>query len=320
MRERLFERVVNILNRAGFVTSERCDVRPSSFDLAARREDLLLLLKVLSNIDGLSEEAALEIKKLAVYLLAHPLIVGERTSDHSLEIGAVYLRYGIPAINCETLSEYFIEGIPPLVYAAPGGLYVNVDGEELREIRRKKQFSLGELASLMGVSRRTIRKYEEGMDATIDAAIKLQEILEMPIAKPIDLLAFELELEKTPLESLNLSSLEKHVLEMLMGIGFDVLPTMRSPFDALSKDKSTTILTGISEHREISMKKVRLMSSISRVARAKSIYIVEKIGKSTQIGDTVLLHKDELKKIEDPKEFVDLIEDKKHQARRQRGY
>ncbi|MEM2924827.1 MAG: transcriptional regulator [Methanocellales archaeon] len=316
MRERLFERVVNILNRAGFVTSERCDIRPSSFDLAARRGDQLLLLKVLSNIDGLSEEAALEIKKLAAYLLAHPLIVGERTSDHRLETGAVYLRYGIPAINCETLREYFIEEIPPLVYAAPGGLYVNIDGEELREVRMKKQLSLGDLASLMGVSRRTIRKYEEGMDATIDAAIKLEEILETPIAKPIDLLGFEVELERTPLESLNLSVLEKHVLEMLIEIGFDVLPTMRSPFDALSKDKSTTILTGISEHREISMKKVRLMSSISRVARAQSIYIVEKIGKSTQIGDTVLLHKDELKKIEDASEFVNLIEDKKHQARR----
>lgn len=321
MRELLLERLVSILNRAGFITSERCDVRPSSFDLAARREDVLLLLKVLSNIDGLSEEAALEIKKLASYLLAHPLVIGERTSDHSLETGAVYLRYGISSINLETLSEYFLEGIPPLVYAAPGGLYVNIDGGVLKETRIEKQISLGTLAGFLGVSRRTISKYEEGMDATIDAAIKLESILEMPIAKPIDLLDFEAESEKISLDALKLTSLERQVLEMLVGIGFDVLPTKRSPFNALSKDRSTTILTGISEHREISMKRVRLMSSVSRVAKTQSIYIVEKSpGKSTQIGDTVLMHRDELEKVDDASDFVDLIKHKKQRARRKKGY
>ncbi len=317
MRELLFEKVVSILNKAGFATSEKCDVRPSSFDLAARKEEILLLLKVLSNIDGLSEEAAHEMKKLAVYLLGRPLVIGERTSDHTLEAGAVYLRYGIPSFNCETLSEYFLEGIPPLVYAAPGGLYVNIDGGVLKEIRTKKQISLGYLASYLGVSRRTISKYEEGMDATVDAAIKLESILETPIAKPIDLLEFKADEEKISLDSLKLTYMEKHVLEMLMELGFDVLPTKRSPFNALSKDRTTTILTGISEQREISLKRARLMSSISRVAKTQSIYIIEKTpGKTTQIGNTVLMQKDELKKVDDASDFVNLIEDKKYKARK----
>ncbi len=40
---------------AGFSTSDRCYLRPRSFDLAARRDDQFLFLKILSNIDGLNE-------------------------------------------------------------------------------------------------------------------------------------------------------------------------------------------------------------------------------------------------------------------------
>jgi putative transcriptional regulator len=69
----------------------------------------------------------------------------------------VYLRYGIPCVNIETLHDYFLEEVPPLVYAAPGGC-------TWRSTARRpaapgvEEPLLGELAKALGVSRRTISK------------------------------------------------------------------------------------------------------------------------------------------------------------------
>jgi putative transcriptional regulator len=103
------------------------------------------------------------------------------------------MRYDIPAVNVQTLYDYFVENVPPLVSAAPGGLYVSIDGDVLKEARTKQAMSLGTLASELGVSRRTISKYEEGgMDASIDVVQHLEELLDVALAKSIDILqAFE---------------------------------------------------------------------------------------------------------------------------------
>jgi len=61
-KEVLADQVVEVLTHAGFKVSSRCYLRPRSFDLAARKGDLLILLKILSNIDGLNERTALEIR------------------------------------------------------------------------------------------------------------------------------------------------------------------------------------------------------------------------------------------------------------------
>ncbi|MDM7912067.1 MAG: XRE family transcriptional regulator, partial [Methanotrichaceae archaeon] len=60
-KELLAERVVEVLMQAGFNISARCYLRPRSFDLAARKDELLLLFKILTNIDGLNERTAMEI-------------------------------------------------------------------------------------------------------------------------------------------------------------------------------------------------------------------------------------------------------------------
>ena len=74
--------------------------------------------------------------------------------------------------------------IPPLVYASPGGLYVNIDGEALRDLREKRSMSLGDLGQVLGVSRRTISKYESGMGTTLDVAIRIEEFFNTGVVNP----------------------------------------------------------------------------------------------------------------------------------------
>jgi putative transcriptional regulator len=309
-RDNLLDRVISILQKADFILSEKCDIRPRSFDVGARRGKTFLLIKVLSNIEGLSEDTSYEMRRLAVLFNGSPITIGEHTNDHPLETGAVYLRYGIPCINFETLDDYFIEGVPPLVYAAPGGLYVELDGEALKEIREKSNVSLGELSKQLGVSRRSISKYENGMNATIEVAVRLEEILDTPLAKPINVLITFDKLEEREAGQNNLQNandMERDALRSLMGMGFDVFHTTRAPFNALSRDENNKVITGVSEYSEAMVKRARFMSSLASVAHTYSVFIVGKMQKSHNIGNTVLIRHDELKKLDDTDDLMSMI-------------
>lgn len=313
-KELLINRIMAILTGAGFIISDRCDIRPRSFDLAARHDDLLLLIKVLYNIDGFNEETAEEMQFLSKHLQGHPVIIGEKTRDHSLETGVVYFRYGIPAFNIETMSDYFIDEIPPLIYAEHGGLYVKIEGSTLREERTRGNISLGALASMLGVSRRTISKYEEGeMAASVDVALKLEEILDRGFAVAVDLFG--------KVHADNIKKQEKveegssDIFSLLEDIGFNVLPISQAPFDAVSlttgrKDMKTTILTGVGDYTSTMVKKAHLMSSISEVALTQSLLIIHGESKKKNIEKTVVLDEKELKKFDDSDDFINLLQER----------
>jgi putative transcriptional regulator len=309
MNRALTSQIISTLHKAGFVTSEVCDVRPRCFDVAARRASTLIFLKILTNIDGLSEDIASELKKLADYFSSSPLIIGEKARDHYLDRGAVYWRYGVPSINIETLFDFFVEGTPPLIYAAPGGLYVNIDAEVLFEARTHKNMSLGSLASQLGVTRRSVSKYEEGMDAKVEVALKLEDILNVALAIPINILTRRMIDEgKRTVDSLPL--IEKKALVILIDLGFDVFPMFRTPFNALSQEGSNTLLTGISKYSGIMIKRAKLMSSMSHVIQTNSIFIVEGESKSKKVDDTIVIQFDELEEFDSAKELLGLIKER----------
>src|SRR6056297_4026076 len=121
-RSALVGNVTAMLEDAGFLVSDRCAIRPKSFDIAARRGKDVLLVKILGNIDAFDAETGAEMRRLGTYLDATPVVVGLRTRDEELEPGVVYFRHGVPVLSPDTAMELFVEGMSPLVYAAPGGL------------------------------------------------------------------------------------------------------------------------------------------------------------------------------------------------------
>ena len=131
-QDRLLRNVISVMIMAGYEVSELFAMRPKSFDIIAGNDEQIIVLKVISHIDSISEENARDLDRIARNLSGTPLIVGERARDAELERGAVYVRYGIFAINYPTLHDYFVEDAPPLIYASPGGLYVNISGKRLR--------------------------------------------------------------------------------------------------------------------------------------------------------------------------------------------
>jgi len=322
-REALVGNVTAMLQDAGFTVSDRCAIRPKSFDLAARRGDDVLLVKILANVDAFDAATGAEMRRLGEYLNATPLVLGLRTRDEDLKPGVVYFRHGVPAFSPDTALDLFVEGVPPLIYAAPGGLYVNIDGEVLEDAREDRDWSLGQLASELGVSRRTVSKYEDGMNASVDVAARLEELFERDLTAPVEVLEGADEVrdgEPEPAEP-DPDPTDEPVVTVLTRVGYTVHPTERAPFSAVSEEDDASqsgtgrsraaesLLTGHSEFNRTAKKRARIMSSVGHVTRTRSVYVVDDAS-SEAVDDTALVEQAELEDVEDTDDLRDLIQER----------
>jgi putative transcriptional regulator len=234
-----------------------------------------------------------------------PLIVGERARDAELERGAVYVRYGIYAISPSTLYDYFVELTPPLVYASPGGLYVNIDGEVLRDLREKRSMSLGDLGQVLGVSRRTISKYESGMGTTLDVAIRIEEFFNTGVVKSINLILHEPPKAMEP-EPRDAVTDKQTPVEFFRQIGMQLHTLHGAPFQALLTFEKHTILTGIGPADKV-IKRAALIGNISQIAKKHAMCVITDHYKQKKIGKTLVIGEDSLRRITDGFELLDMI-------------
>lgn len=302
-QDRELQRVISVMITAGFQVSERFSMRPRSFDLIASKGSTLIVIKVVSHIDSVGEEVSRDLTTIAQYLEAIPIIIGERARDSDLERGAVYIRYGIYAISISTLYDYFVEKIPPLVYASPGGLYVNIDGGALRELRERRNMSLGELGQILGVSRRTISKYESGMGTTLDIAVRIEEFFNDGVVKAIDLLERALEAQKSPEHT------EGSVpIRFLEEIGMELHALRRSPFQLLMTFNGETILTAYGTAQK-TVKRASLIGNISQVTHTHAMCVLTDYSKQKKIGKTLVIGEQALTRIEHGSDLLKLVSD-----------
>jgi len=286
-RSQLVSEVEELLQGTSFSVSSRCDIKSACFDLAARRlsDKILVLLKILLNIDSLQKLHAFELRVLANYLQAAPLLVGQRCRRHGqIPDGVVYERHGIPAVNPQTARNLLVEGLLPLVYAFRGGLYVKLNSERLRAVRETYNLSLRELAREVGVSRRTIYDYERGeTDASLETAMRLGKILDPQVFSAIDVLRWEVKLEELE-KAVFSESLEKEVYEQFKEIGLDPILLKTTPFDIFALDSSSptpkqvfvNIMTAIHKGSEgQSTKRIRIVKDVATITHSGPLYVTD---------------------------------------------
>jgi len=309
-RIELLGEVRDTLIKAGFYVSELYLMRPIGFDLVARRDNSLLIIKVLINIDAMSEEVANELKKLSILLEGIPLIIGQNSGTGTLQDDAIYDRFGIQTITSETLKGDILEGIPLEVYAAPGGLYVNLDNDKIKRLRTEKNISIGSFARSLKVSRRTVQMYEDGMNATIEVAIRIEDTLGTNITRPIELFVNKIYEKKVKLPTTEtdfFGKFQREVFSILEKVGYKVTPFERCVFEAVSQDKKKVLLTCVDEYNQKLLKKAQAVSSISKVTERHAVLITDKEVNKTSLEGTPLIIRKELKKIRGPEEIIDLI-------------
>ncbi len=288
--QQFYQEITSILENSQFQLSTPLLGFGGCFDLVAKKQNLLLLIKIVLNIDSLREEQTFELRKLSIMLEGFPLIVGKRIRNNvDIEDGVVYTRYEIPAVSVATLHNLLINHLPPLIYACRGGFKVKFDGALLKEKRLAKNYSMGNLAQEIGVSKRTIYEYEHGtVDVSLETALKIEEILNEPLTIAINLFEDMKRIGSlttpTSLNNRPKSDIEREVKEHFDTLGLtDQLWTKKIPIRVLARyldtekgDKSTTTVTGISEEptKEDVVKKVRVTYNISKIAEVDPLLII----------------------------------------------
>jgi len=312
-RTEILEFIRDTLSNAGYYVSDAYFIRSIGFDLVARRDNSLLIIKVLTNINSFPEEVATELKTLAQHLGGRPLLIGLRTGAGVLETGVVYDRFGIQAINPETLYGHLIEGLPLKVYAAPGGFYANIDTEKLMDIRKQRNLSRGNFARHIHVSRRMVRMYEEGMNARIDIASRIEDVLDEQIIQSIDLTSGinkdQLKpTHKKPLLTIQgIHPLQKEIFTLLNNLGYTIIPMGKCPFEAVSKEREKIILTCVQNYDKKMKDKAKVITTISNITEKQAVFFTDKKGTKEHVEGTPLIIRAELKKITDPEDIIELI-------------
>ena len=307
-RSQLLQQIESLLKSQGYKTSDIYD--QGSFDIVARKNLLILLLKTFQNIDSINESNAHEMKQLANIFLASPIIIGEKSRNGLLEEGVIYERYDIPTIGFETLKNMILYNEYPEILADRGGYFVKIDGNVIKQYREDYSLSLKDLADLAHVSRATMYKYEnEIVRANTETAMILEEILNTKVTLDIDLL------KQPQIEDIKYSEGEDTL--DLSKLGYGVVSTSKSPFDAVAKmkssDKQSPLIANVEKNRtEKTLKRMAIpLKDLSMVTTSEPVFIInnEKIKES--IGTIPVIKSWELKEFENSKELLKMIKERK---------
>ena len=305
-RSQMLHNIESLLKGQGFKTSDIYE--QGSFDIVARRNLLILLLKIFQNIDSINEKNAHEMKQLAHIFLASPIIIGEKSRNGLLEDGVIYERYEIPTIGFETLKNMILYGEYPEILADRGGYYVKIDGNIIKQYREEYSLSLKDLASLAHVSRATMYKYENGIvKANTETAMILEEILNTKVTLDIDLL-------KQP-QSDDIKYSDD--VNDLSKLGYGVISTNKSPFDAVAKMKSSKkpsqLIANVEKNRsEKTLKRMAIpLKDLSMITTSEPLFIINNDKIKESIGTVPVIKSWELKEFENSKELLKIIKERK---------
>ncbi len=313
-RTQLMQEVTSHLVKAGFDISSQCDVRPSCFDMVARRGNRIVLIKTLANIDAFKKDDAIALQLVAQFFDAIPLIVGRTTRRGALDNGVVYKRYGVPTIAPHSFESMIVGEQQPREFIQRGGRFVSLDGEKLKEVRLSLNMTQEELADCIQVSARAVLAYEKNeMAVSAEAAEKLERILETDLIIPVDLLSSVVIPEKqvqTPIPIEN-ADLAQRVNDFFEKLEMSVMWTDRAPFHIIAKEDGPPLMSGVGSIRSWALKKrVEILKSVSKVTESDAVIIVEEGKTEESVSDLPVIRQLELEEIDEPRELKKIISER----------
>lgn len=312
-REMLTQDTASLFQKAGFETS-LCNIR-ACYDIIARGKAATFLIKAMPNVDAMTPDYVQDLKTLCYYFKAHPLVIGIRTKTEEMRTGVIHFRDDIPVISIGTLEHIIIDNEPPLVYADRGGFYVQIHGDLLRSIRENMGYSMAEFAKEMGVSRTTLYDYEHskrGID--LEVAIRLEEILDTPLIKPLSIRRDISEREPThPPEPR--TPLERDVYELLGRIGLVVHPTKRTPFDAVVREQDERpklfMLTGIANIDLRSAKRrIAVVHELATLLEKDAVFVFSTPVPKRSISGVPIIQVDEIRCLADCDAMLEVVKER----------
>jgi len=257
MKVALVDECSVLLLKRGFIVK---NLKRSCFDILARHEDKILLIKVLEDANAVSREYSDEMLLISSYFGAAPLIIAEKAKENLLD-NVLYSRFGIFTLNMATFTSCIINK-HPFVRRNKAGLIVSLSGKKLRNVRQAEGYSLSYLAKRLGVSSRMVSKYEnENSEVTIQKALKVYDLFGDCVFEKIDVFS-------TP--TCDRVTGKSMVSRKYSDLGFKASDMHKTPFDVIAKKEHELILTEIGDKRHDHLR------PISQLLDAEKLVIFKK--------------------------------------------
>lgn len=304
MKEDLLVDLVSVLKKVRFKIID-CSRIHSCFDVFAKRKEVILLIKVLANIEALSSRTSEELKKVSALVSGTPLVVGDHMKSKKLERGVLYSRYGINVLNLGTLKGILKGKEAPKIYSIRGNYCVKIDPEALVNLRKKLDLTQKKLAQKLEVSKQSVYRYERNGKISLEIAQKIEKkfgedvLSRRKLIKKVFSSPSEFKLQGKG----KLTRLQKLVILDLERIGFKTSPT-HAPFNLVAiKSGQEKIFTVVSNASKGLEKKTQLIQKISDLLQRPKACISEK----GQNLDILVVSPEELEKLSRAQELIDLL-------------
>ena len=257
MKQRLLDKVSIFLLKKGHTIKS---LTRTCFDILARKDSQILLLKVLEDANSISEQYAENMIAVASYINASPLIIAEKAGN-KLEDNVIYLRFRIYTLTFNTFLSCINNNFPS-IKSGHAGLTVSVISKKLQEKREEFGYSLNELSKKIGITSRMVMKYEsKNCEVTINKAMKIYDLFGDRVFNEINIF-----MQREHIES----KLETEVSRKYIELGFDATETKKTPFDIIAKKGDEIILTEVSDNVNPQMQ------SLSKLVDADNLVIFNK--------------------------------------------
>ena len=257
MKNKIIDKLAVFLLKDGFTVKT---LTRTCFDLLARRDDKILLIKVLEDANAMSKEYTDAMNLVSSYIGAVSIIISEKAGN-KLEDNVLYTRFDLYTLNFNTFVNS-IKNKFPFVRRTQAGFTISIAGNKLKRKREEKGYSLNYLSKKVGVTSRMIDKYEKGnSEITISKAMKIYNIFGPNVFNEINIFS-----GKNKIQSNYKSDLSKKYIDL----GFEASDTNKTPFDIIAKKENELILTGVGD------KTRRDFSSLSKLLDADNLVIFKK--------------------------------------------
>ncbi len=306
LQYKLLQEVRDVLLQSGYsiLIMER-----EAFDIIAKRDEKILLAKVLANVDSYGEEQARNLKTMASVLNATPIIIAVRGRNFRVEDDVIYERFNIPVVSVSTFKR-IIEGEEVFTLSKKGKRIASVDASKVRDLRKSREMSMDDLAERINVTKKTIYLMEREGKASLEVVEKIENFFDERITKPINIFEWKFQPEKERPST----TLERKFDRFMLRYGFRCYFVKRAPADAMNVAKEEK-----KKEEEVIATKICL-STVNRraVARFKSFadfcsvhkFLLTRESRRKGIEGVATIGLDELSDIEEADELVKLIKEK----------
>jgi putative transcriptional regulator len=303
MRPTLLEKVMHVLREHKFTYQSFVDSN-SSFDIIARQQNIVLILKVLSNIDSLRVEHARDLQKLTHVFNAHALIIGEKTKVFELQNDVLYERYEIPVLSIQGFQSLLQQRMP-VQRSFKGKNIVELDVNVLRKEREARELTLKELSEQVGISLESLHRYEHGSPAQLDVAEKLEQILHTKLIRGINVFEHHYPLvERAEENPLSISALDQ-----LRELGLKLSVFERAPLTAAAEEEHRLLISHIEDTRHAAKKAMQLEKT-QHVVKQPGL-IVTKSKRKLHVNNVPILHEEEISTFNTVKDMIKTMNERR---------